>query len=109
MYRYLKRLVIVITFQKSKESSDEIINPLATSYNSVAPSLIYIGTKTRVKFDGSCLKQNKITFMHGKTVNIYTVFEINFWDRGYDGYPTLEKILFLTVTLVSNVDIGKSK
>ena len=47
--------------------------------------------------------------MHGKTVNIYAVYEINFWDCGYDGYPTLEKNLFCTVTLVSNVDIDKCK
>ena len=30
------------------------------------PLLNFIVTKTRVKFDGSCLKQNKITFSHGK-------------------------------------------
>ena len=29
-----------------------------------------------VKFDGNDLKQDKITFNHGKIVNIYLVFEI---------------------------------
>ena len=60
-----------------------------TSDNSLASALIYIGNKTRIKFDGGCLKQDKITFTHGKTVNIYIVYDINLWDRGYDDYPTL--------------------
>ena len=34
------------------------------------PQLSYFGTKTRVEFKGSCLKQNKVTFNHGKIVNI---------------------------------------
>ena len=42
--------------------SDESIKPPTTSNNNLAPSLNYIGTKTRVKFGGSCLKQNKIIF-----------------------------------------------
>ena len=36
----------------------------------------YIGNEARVKFDGGYLKQDKITFTHGKTVNIYIVYEI---------------------------------
>ena len=35
-------------------------------------------TKIRVKFDGSCLKQ-EITFTHKKVLNIYIVCEINLW------------------------------
>ena len=34
------------------------------------PSLDYYDTKTRVKFNGSCLKQDKVTCNHGKVVNI---------------------------------------
>ena len=41
---------------KSKRLSDESINPLATSDNSLALSLNYIGTKARVKFEDWCLK-----------------------------------------------------
>ena len=48
--------------------SDEIIKPPTTSDNSLAPTLSYIGNKTRIKFAGGCLKQDKITFIHGKTV-----------------------------------------
>ena len=39
-------------------------------------SLDYVSTKVRVKFNGDCLKQEKITFNHGKIINIYIVYEI---------------------------------
>ena len=56
----------------------KILN-LAINLNSLAAVLSYIGNKTRVKFDWICLKQDKITFTHWKTVNIYFVYEINLW------------------------------
>ena len=42
---------------KSKGLSAESIKPPNTSDNSLTPALSYYGTKTRVKFDGSCLQQ----------------------------------------------------
>ena len=41
---------------QSKGLSSESIKPPATSDNSLAPTLNYYGTKTIVKFAGSCLK-----------------------------------------------------
>ena len=41
------------------------------------PSLDYVGTEIRVKPSGDCLKQEKITFNHGKIINIYIVYEID--------------------------------
>ena len=38
--------------------------------HSITPNLDYYGTKTRVEFNGSCLKKDKVTFDHGKVVNI---------------------------------------
>ena len=46
------------------------------SDNSLTPALSYYGTKTRVKFTGSCLKQPKVSYTHGKVVNIYIVYEL---------------------------------
>ena len=62
---------------KSKRLSDEIIKPHSTSANILNPLLNYVGTKKRAEFKGSCLKQDKILFNHGKLVNIYIVYEIN--------------------------------
>ena len=56
---------------KSKGLSAESIKPPTTSDNS--PKLSYYGTKGRVKFTGSCLKQSKISYTHRKVVNFYIV------------------------------------
>ena len=61
---------------KSKGLSSEIIEPPTTSDNSLTLAVSYYGTKTRVKFTGSCLKQPKISYTHGKVVNIYIVYEL---------------------------------
>ena len=80
-----------------------------TSANSLAPALNYIGNKTRVKFDGGCLKQDRITFTHEKTVNIYIVYEINLWKYIDSNDRALGNSLFGAVTLVKNADIDKYK
>ena len=74
---------------KPKGLSDEIITaPSITDY-SLNSQLRYFGTKTRVEFKGSYLKQDKITYDHGKLVNIYIVYELS-KNYGISSYPTLE-------------------
>ena len=46
---------------KSKGLSAETIKPPTTSDNSLTPAVSYYGTKTIVKFTGSCSKQPKIS------------------------------------------------
>ena len=48
-----------VSSSKSKGLSAETIKPPTTSDNSLTPAVSYCGTKTRVKFTGSCLKQSK--------------------------------------------------
>ena len=62
---------------KSKGLSDESIKSPSAPHNFLNPSLNHLGTKTRVRFSGSCLKQDKITYTHRKIVNIHIVYEIN--------------------------------
>ena len=62
---------------KSKGLSAESIKPPAISENSLNPALNYYLTKARVKFTGSCLKQTKVSYTHGKVVNIYIVSELS--------------------------------
>ena len=73
---------------KSKGSSDESIKLLTTSNKLFNPSLNFVGTKARVKFNGDCLKQEKIIFNHGKIVNIYIVYEIE-KTVNISSYPTI--------------------
>ena len=92
---------------KSKGLSDETIKPPATSDNSLTPAIsYYYASKIRVKFTGNCLKQDKITFNHGKVVNIYIVYELGA-SGSNDNYPTLKNCLFGAVTLTKNTDIEK--
>ena len=58
---------------KSPTLSDEVINSPAT-------------------VDGSCLKQDKITYIRGAIVNIYTVYKINSTLNSFD--PTLLSVWF---------------
>ena len=61
-------VVTFITIIYSRESIDKEINSIKTSNHSITSKLDYYGTKTRVEFNGSCLKQDKVTFNHGKIV-----------------------------------------
>ena len=61
MYRYFKMITNTdyISSWKSKGLSAESFRPPTTSDNSLNPALNYYGTKTIVKFTGSCLKHRK--------------------------------------------------
>ena len=91
---------------KSKGLSSESFKAISTSDNSLTPALNYYGTKTRVKFTGSCLKQSKISYTHGKVVNIYIVYELAA-SSSHDSDPTIKNCLFGAVTLTKNAGIDK--
>ena len=78
MYRYFKVITNTryILSWNSKGLSAESFKPPTTSDDSLTPALNYYGTKTRVKFTGSCLKQSKNSYTHGKVVKIYIVYEL---------------------------------
>ena len=93
MNKYFKKIgnTEKISSWKSKGLSDEIVKSLD---NTLAPKLVYSGEKMYVKFDGNYLKQDKITFNHGKTVNIYIVYEITKNNPISNGYSIIENCLF---------------
>ena len=61
----------ISTLKKKYSLSDKSIKPPAKSNDSLAPTLSYINPKTQIKFDGSCLKQHKVIFIHKQLMNIY--------------------------------------
>ena len=67
-----------------------------------------MGTETRVRFTGSCLKQDKTTYTHRKIVNIYFIYDINKNDNT-NSAPTLENCLFRPVILPKYNDIDNDK
>ena len=111
--KYFKRIAGIridnyINFWKSKGLSDKKLDSITASNYKITPESSFYGTKTKVEFIGSCLKQDKVTYNHGTIVNIYIVYEI---DQNYSisSYQTLENCLFGAVSLTKNVDIDKYK
>ena len=104
MSRYLKFVTNSqnISSWRSKGLSDEEIKVV----NGLYPSVNYVNEKLRLKFEGSCLAQTKVTYTHKNIVNIYIVYEIGATTRNsYD--PKLINGLFGAATLVKNSDINK--
>ena len=93
---------------KCKGLSNESIRPPTTSDNSLNPELNYYGTKTRVKFTKSCLKQSSLILTNKKVVNIYIAYELGA-SGSYASDRTLKSCLFGAVTLTKNADIEKYK
>ena len=67
----------------------KVLNHLQSD-NSLTMALNCYGTKTRVKFTRSFLKQSEILYTHGKIVNIYIVYELGA-SSSNDNDPTLKK------------------
>ena len=89
---------------QSKRLSTENIDPPTTS---LSPSINYVDNKVRVKFNGSCLKQsNKLTYTHGKVVNIYIVYELGASSSNVND-PALKKMFIWCSYFNKNADIDK--
>ena len=86
--------------------SDERISSIKTLNHSITPKLNYYGTKTRVQFNWSCLKQDKLMYTHGTKVNIYIVYELG-TSGSFNNDPTLKNSLLSAVKLTKNADIDK--
>ena len=74
--------------------SSETVKLPTTSDNSLTPAVSYYGTKTRVKFTESYLKQPKLSCTYGKVVSIYIVYELGA-SSSHNNDPTLKKLFIL--------------
>ena len=86
--------------------SEESIKPSTASNKRLNPLLYFVGTKSRVKINGDCLKQEKFTFNHGKIINIYIVYEIEKLVN-ISSHLALANYLFSVVKLAKHVDIDQ--
>ena len=105
MYRYFKIIAGLgngshIYYCRSKGLTEEGVNSIKASN--------YYSTKIKVKFNGICFEEDKITYTHVKTVSIYTVYEIS-KSINISDYTTLEKCLFGAVILTKNTDTDRYK
>ena len=111
VYRYLKSITNkdYISVWTSKGLSDGSIKPPVAPNNNIAPELNHIKTKLRIRFDGSCLKQKKVTFTDKKVVNTYIVYGINLWSNIHGAEFLLLNFLFVTIELTKNAVPDKYK
>ena len=72
MQKYFKKIGNTDHFSswESEGLSNELIKPPSASNNRLAPESSYFINKIKVKLNGSCLKQYKITYTHGTIRNI---------------------------------------
>ena len=82
------------------------MKPLTTSDISLALLIDYLGDKIRLQFYEICLKQDKITYTHSTTVNVYIVYELT-GSSSKDNDPALKISLFGAVKLTKNAYIYK--
>ena len=85
---------------KAPRSNNNILSP--TTENTLEHQ------KIKLKFNGSCLVQDQITYTPQTIVNIYIVYKIT-KKNSISDYPTLENCLFCPVKLTKNADIDKYK
>ena len=97
-----------ITKWKSKRLSNESLEAVSASGNTLNPIINYYGDKVRLKFTGSALQQKRVTYNHKNVVNLYVVYEITSF-HSIDNYPTLINALFGAVKLTKSADIDKYK
>ena len=57
-------MVIISILGNLKNYLMKIFAALTTSDCKLNPELRFFGTKTKVEFNGSCLKQDKVSFNH---------------------------------------------
>ena len=86
--------------------SDEDINSITASNDSITPKLSYLSAKITVNFNESCLKQDKSdTYTHRAIINIYLVYKSHPTFNNFD--PTIESCLLAAAKLDKNDDIDK--
>ena len=83
--------------------SNEKISSFVTPNYNRAPSLAYDNVRIKLKFVGSLLKQDKITYNHGPIVNIYTVYRVSL---SITSDITLENRLFGAVKITKTLKIN---
>ena len=102
-FKLITNTLSILSWESKGLSTENIDRPTT----SLSPSINYVGNKIRVKFNGSYLKQsNKLTYTHGKVVNIYIVYDLGASSSNVN-VPTPKNSLFGAVTLTKNADIHK--
>ena len=88
--------------------SEETIKNPATSDNSFSPKLTYIhNSKIVVKYEGSCLTQDKVSFTYRSVVNFFIDYKLDTLSRDLSTDFRLKDCLLEAVKLTKNADPDK--
>ena len=88
--------------------SNEKINPLNTTNNSLSPKLRWLNNSKRKKeFKVSCLKQDKLSFTLRNVVNLFIVYVLDTWSQDLNTDFILKDCLFGAFELTKNADPDK--
>ena len=84
------------------------MKPRYTASKNLSPKLVMMNSsKIRLRFTGSCLKQDKATFTPNNIVNLFIVYELNRWSQNLNAKFTLKDCLFGNVKINKNPDPNK--
>ena len=107
MYKYfntsVKGSTTYVSSWESKGLSNEKISSVITPSYNRAPSLAYDNVRIKLKFVGSLLKQDKITYNHGPILNIYIVYRLS---PNITSDITLENRLFGAVKIIKTLKLN---
>ena len=99
-----KATIYIHSWTSKRISNEQIKAPGTSTNNDLAPASEYNGSEIKLKFPSDVLKQNKVTYNHGKIVNIYIVYQL-FLSSNDDITP--KNSLFGAVKITKNADISK--
>ena len=88
---------------------NETIRLPVTENHSFSPKIVSVNnSRIRVRFKGTCLKQDKVTFTPRNVINLFfIVYKLNRWSQDLNADFTLKVCLFVTVKLTKNADRDK--
>ena len=88
--------------------SNEKFKPPYTANKSLYSKLIWSNSRIRLRFEGSCLKQeDKAPFTPSNVVNLFTAYELDRWSKDLNAEFTLKDCLFGNVKIAKNADPDK--
>ena len=93
---------------ESKRLSNEKFTPYFTSNKSLSPKLVWHSSKTKLKFTGSCLKQeDNAAYTPSNVVDLYIVYELDSRSQDLNPKLSLRDCLFGNIKITKNADLNK--
>ena len=87
--------------------SNEKLKPPYTANKNLSPKLVWNKSRVKLRFTGSCLKQDKVAFNPSNLVNLFIVYELDRWSRNLNAKFTHKNCLFGNVKIAKNADPNK--